>query len=75
MPKMKDEKRISPEETKEMQHIILGILKAIDKVCREHKFAIFYDAGTMLGAVRHQGLFHGTTMQMLHCHVQTMKFC
>ena len=36
MPKMKDEKRISPEETKEMQHIILGILKAIDKVCREH---------------------------------------
>ena len=25
MPKIKDEKRISPEETKEMQHIILGI--------------------------------------------------
>ena len=55
MLKMKDEKRISPEETKEMQHIILGILKAIDKVCREHNLQYFMIAGTMLGAVRHQG--------------------
>ena len=28
MPKMKDEKRISPEETKEMQHIIFGHFKS-----------------------------------------------
>ena len=38
-----------------MQHIILGILKAIDKVCREHNLQYFMIAGTMLGAVRHHG--------------------
>jgi len=41
IPQSKDEKRISLEETKEMQHIILGILKAIDKVCREHNLPTF----------------------------------
>ena len=55
IPQAKDEKRISLEETKEMQQIILGILKAIDKVCREHNLQYFMIAGTMLGAVRHHG--------------------
>lgn len=55
MPEIKGDKRISIEETKEMQQVILGILIAIDKVCREHNLQYYLIAGTMLGAVRHQG--------------------
>ena len=33
IPQIKDKNRISLEETREMQRIILGILEAIDKVC------------------------------------------
>ena len=36
IPQIKDKNRISLEETREMQRIILGILEAIDKVCRKH---------------------------------------
>ncbi len=43
------------EQTKEMQKVILGILSAIDKVCREHGLHYYMIAGTMLGAVRHKG--------------------
>lgn len=50
-----EKKRISPNETREMQQVILGILKAIDKVCREHHLRYYMIAGTMLGAVRHHG--------------------
>lgn len=56
MFKKKDEKkRISPDETRDMQRVILGILEAIDKVCREHHLRYYMIAGTMLGAVRHHG--------------------
>ena len=34
---------------------LLGILLAIDKVCREHNLRYYLVAGTMLGAVRHKG--------------------
>ena len=55
IPQIKDKNRISLEETREMQRIILGILEAIDKVCRKHNLQYFMIAGTMLGAVRHHG--------------------
>ena len=34
---------------------ILQILLSVDKVCREHDLTYYCWAGTMLGAVRHQG--------------------
>lgn len=40
---------------KEMQGRILGILTALDKVCKEHHLRYYLIAGTMLGAVRHKG--------------------
>lgn len=50
-----NQKRITPEQTREMQQVLLGILLAIDKVCREHNLRYYLGAGTMLGAVRHKG--------------------
>ena len=38
-----------------LQLHILDILLAIDKVCREHDLRYYLAAGTLLGAVRHQG--------------------
>ena len=52
---MNVQKRITDEETKELQKYILDILLAIDKVCREHNLTYYLIAGTMLGAVRHKG--------------------
>ncbi|UKK53543.1 phosphorylcholine transferase LicD [Prevotella sp. E2-28] len=43
------------DETREIQSCLLGILKAIDNVCREHHLRYYLFAGTMLGAVRHKG--------------------
>ncbi len=47
--------RSNNPQTKELQRVILGILKAIDKVCKEHGLRYYLIAGTMLGAVRHKG--------------------
>ncbi len=43
------------DEILEIQSCLLGILKAIDQVCREHHLHYYLAAGSMLGAVRHQG--------------------
>jgi hypothetical protein len=45
------EERKNPE----LQRCLLGILKAIDQVCREHGLTYYLLAGTCLGAIRHQG--------------------
>ena len=41
--------------TEQLQKIELNILKWIDKVCKENNIKYFLGAGTLLGAVRHQG--------------------
>ena len=45
-------KQLTMEEYKQVE---LGILIKIDKICREHNINYFLYAGTLLGAVRHQG--------------------
>lgn len=42
-------------DLKQLQTKMLGILTAVDKVCREHNLRYYLIAGTMLGAVRHKG--------------------
>lgn len=42
-------------EIRDIQECILGIMKAVDKVCREHNLTYYMIAGTLLGAVRHRG--------------------
>lgn len=39
----------------ELQQCLLGILEAIDRVCREHRLRYYLIAGTCLGAIRHKG--------------------
>ena len=34
---------------------ILGICKALDETCKSHGLTYYLWAGTMIGAVRHQG--------------------
>jgi lipopolysaccharide cholinephosphotransferase len=46
---------VNKETKKEMQKVLLDILLAIDVVCKEHQLKYYLIAGTMLGAVRHNG--------------------
>lgn len=39
----------------EMKQVLTKILKEFAAFCEEHQFAYFLDAGTLIGAVRHQG--------------------
>lgn len=42
-------------DIKPLHDKLLGVLLAIDKVCREHNLTYYLLYGTMLGAVRHKG--------------------
>ena len=43
------------EDLKEVQHAVLGIMKDIDKICTENHIKYWLYAGTLIGAVRHNG--------------------
>ena len=43
------------QQLRRLQLTQLEILKVIDKICREHDIPYSLYAGTLLGAVRHQG--------------------
>ena len=47
--------RYDDETLRKMQLMELGILKEVDRVCREHDIAYFLDSGSALGAARHDG--------------------
>lgn len=40
---------------KEVQGVLLNLLKEFKRFCEEHNLTYFLDGGTLLGAVRHQG--------------------
>lgn len=42
-------------EVKELQKIELNILKWVDEICRKNNIKYFLYAGTLIGAIRHQG--------------------
>ncbi|MCC8126316.1 MAG: LicD family protein [Clostridiales bacterium] len=43
------------DNLKRVHETELKILKEIDRICRKHRIRYMLDAGTLLGAVRHQG--------------------
>ena len=45
----------------DMKSIELEIMDEVDRVCQAHGVQYFLGYGSLLGAVRHGGLFHGTT--------------
>lgn len=47
--------RYDDETLRRMQLIELGILKDVDRVCREHGIVYWLDSGSALGAARHEG--------------------
>lgn len=47
--------RYDDETLRKMQLMELGILKEVDRVCREHDIAYFLDSCSALGAARHDG--------------------
>ncbi|HEY8463531.1 MAG TPA: LicD family protein [Bacillota bacterium] len=49
------ETAIDSQVLREAQLVMLRILKQVDIICRENQIPYWLDAGTLLGAVRHQG--------------------
>ncbi|MBP1889161.1 lipopolysaccharide cholinephosphotransferase [Clostridium moniliforme] len=45
----------SQNELREVQVILVNMLKDVDKVCRENNIDYWLTAGTLLGAIRHKG--------------------
>ena len=52
---MNDVKVIKGEEFRKLQLVELELLVEFDRVCRENNINYVIFAGTLLGAVRHQG--------------------
>lgn len=53
---MSTEKKVMPaEDVRKLQLIELEILLEVDRICRENNIEYFLLAGTLLGAVRHDG--------------------
>lgn len=46
---------LAPATLKDLQAELLKLLRILDKVCRESNIEYWLEAGTLLGAVRHQG--------------------
>lgn len=40
---------------RDIQHVLLGMIKDVDALCRKHNIPYFLNGGSALGAVRHKG--------------------
>lgn len=54
-PPMGDIRHITDEEVKELQKVMLRIIKDVAEVCDKHGICYMADGGTALGSVRHKG--------------------
>ena len=54
-PEMGDIRHITDEEVKELQKVMLQIIKDVAEVCEKHGICYMADGGTALGSVRHKG--------------------
>lgn len=52
---MGDIKKLTAEELRRMQLLMLDVLVEFDRVCRKHDIRYVITSGTLLGAVRHKG--------------------
>lgn len=60
-------------EIAELKEIQLGILRKVDELCKAHHLKYFMSDGTLLGAVRHKGIFRGMMTLIYGCQEKTMK--
>lgn len=54
-PPMGEIRHITDEEVKELQVVMLQIIKDVAEVCEKHGICYMADGGTALGSVRHKG--------------------
>lgn len=54
-PPMGEIRHITDEEVKELQKVMLQIIKDVHEVCEKHGICYMADGGTALGSVRHKG--------------------
>ena len=57
-------KQLTIEDAKQIE---LEILDYIDTLCKKHNINYIINYGTLIGAVRHQALFLGTTILICPC--------
>ena len=54
-PPMREMRHITDEEVKELQKVMLQMIKDVAEVCEKHGICYMADGGTALGSVRHKG--------------------
>ena len=52
---MNGDDRLSEEQLKKLQSVLLEMLIELDGICRKHRINYTLSGGTMLGAIRHRG--------------------
>ena len=65
--------KLDDKQLRQLQLIELEMLLEVDRICRKYQIKYVITGGTLLGAVRHKGLFLGMMMLMLPYCVMNMS--